>query len=84
MGRPLSCLNIESILNGDETVASRGWQRCPRGRMLCCVVGDRLPPGQWLWWKDRVHSCPAEVVGGDDGIGDVGRGQGGLAGRLQG
>lgn len=80
VGRPLSCLTIESILDGDETAASRGWQRCPGRRLACGVAGDRLPLGQWLGWEDRVQSCRAEVVGGDGGIGDAERGQGGLAG----
>lgn len=84
VGRPLSCLSIESILDRYETAASRGWQRCPGGRLACCVGGDQLAPGQRLGWQDHVQSCRAEVVGGDGSVRDVERGQGGLAGCLQG
>lgn len=51
---------------------------------MCCVGGNRRPPGQWLGWKDHVQICRAEVVGSDGGVGDVERSQGGLAGGLHG
>lgn len=76
-------MSIESVLNGDETASSRGWQSCPGGQLVCHVGGEQHPPRRWLGREDGVQSCRA-VVGGNGGIGNVWRGQGGLVSCLQG